>query len=174
MGFPTCTRFAVTRCGRFVSYAGITLERLTYSFPSAVGQSAPSVFTGLSSASGKPPRCHFRSTRTCFATPAGSSWPTMATTRGPCSTTLGTRTSNTRSGTPTWRPTGSKTFGGTEPERRRQRRRRRQGTRAHYPRDRQAAQGALPRACRAPAQAAAAAPVHARPLTPVRPGVRPG
>ena len=60
MGFPTCTRFAVTRCGRFVSYAGITLERLTYSFPSAVGQSAPSVFTGLSSASGKPPRCHFR------------------------------------------------------------------------------------------------------------------
>jgi len=111
---------------------------------------------------------------TCFAMPAGSSWPMMATTRAPCSTTSGTRTSNTRSGTPTWRPTGSKTFGGTEPERRRQRRRRRQGTRAHYPRDRQAAQGVLPRACRAPAQAAAAAPVHARPLTPVRPGVRPG
>jgi integrase len=42
---------------------------------------------GLSSASGRPPRCHSRSTRTCFAMRVGSSWPTMATTRGPCSTT---------------------------------------------------------------------------------------
>src|SRR5262249_15119419 len=36
---------------------------------------------------GRPPRCHSRSTHTCFAMPAGLSWPTMATTPGPCSTT---------------------------------------------------------------------------------------
>ena len=35
MGFPACTRFAVTRYGRFVSYAAITLERPTCSFPNA-------------------------------------------------------------------------------------------------------------------------------------------
>src|SRR5262249_10238666 len=29
---------------------------------------------------------------TCFATPVGSGSPTMATTRGPCSTTSGTKT----------------------------------------------------------------------------------
>src|SRR5262245_60883738 len=46
--------------------------------------------------------------------PAGSSWPTMAMTRAPCSTTSGTRTSSTRSDTPKWRPTGSKTFGGDD------------------------------------------------------------
>src|SRR6516225_4073458 len=74
----------------------------------------PSVSTGLSSASGKPPRCHSRSTRTCFAMPVGSSWLTMATTRGPCSTTSGTRTSSTRSDTPKWRPTDSRIFGGTD------------------------------------------------------------
>src|SRR5262249_51091294 len=34
-----------------------------------------------------------RSTRTCFAMPVGTSSPTMATTRGPCSTTSGTRPS---------------------------------------------------------------------------------
>src|SRR6516162_9437215 len=38
----------------------------------------------------------------------------MTTTRGPCSTTSGTRTSSTPSGTPTWHPTGSRTFGGTD------------------------------------------------------------
>ena len=31
MESPASTQSAVTRCGRFVSYAGITLERLTYS-----------------------------------------------------------------------------------------------------------------------------------------------
>src|SRR6516165_1533500 len=46
--------------------------------------------------------------------PAGSSSPTMATTRGPCSTTSGTRTFSTPSDTPKWRPTDSKTFGGTD------------------------------------------------------------
>src|SRR5262245_28333715 len=81
------------------------------SFPSAAGQSAPLVSTGSSSASARLPRCHYRSTPTCFAMPAGSSSPMMATTRGRCSTTLGTRTSSTRSGTPKWRRTGSKTFG---------------------------------------------------------------
>src|SRR5262249_13706175 len=65
-----------------------------------------------SSASGRPPRCHSRSTHTCFATPAASSWPTTATTRGPCSITSGTRTFSTPSDTPKWRPTGSKIFGG--------------------------------------------------------------
>ena len=35
----------------------------------------------------------------------GSNWPMVATTRGPCSTTSGTRTSSTPSSTPTWRPT---------------------------------------------------------------------
>src|SRR5262249_47561801 len=37
--------------------------------------------------------------------------PTMATTRGRCSTTSATGTSSTRSDTPKWRPTGSRTFG---------------------------------------------------------------
>ena len=36
--------------------------RSTYSFPSAAGQSVPSVSTGSSSASGRPPRCHSPST----------------------------------------------------------------------------------------------------------------
>jgi len=49
--------------------------------------------------------------RTCCAMPVGSSSPTMATTRGPCSTTSGTRTSSTRSDTPKWRQTGSRTLG---------------------------------------------------------------
>src|SRR5262249_15304270 len=40
-----------------------------------------------------------------FAMPASLSWPTMATTRGPCSTTSGTRTSSARSATPSFRPT---------------------------------------------------------------------
>jgi len=52
-----------------------------------------------------------------FAMPAGSSSPTMATTRAPCSTTSGTRTFNIRSGTPKWRPTASRTFGGTNSRR---------------------------------------------------------
>src|SRR5262249_35616354 len=43
--------------------------------------------------------------------PVGSSSPTMATTRGRCSTTSGTRTSSTRSGTPKWRQTASRIFG---------------------------------------------------------------
>jgi len=38
----------------------------------------------------------------------------VVTIRGPCSTTSGTRTFSTRSGTPTWRQTGSRTFGGTD------------------------------------------------------------
>jgi len=37
MGFPACTRFAVTRCERCASYAAITRLTPTYSFPSAVG-----------------------------------------------------------------------------------------------------------------------------------------
>src|SRR5262245_66306853 len=113
-GFPACTRSGVTRCGRFVSCAAITLERLTCSFQSAADQSVPSVSTASSSASGRPLTCHSRSTRTCCAMPAGSSSPTMATTRGPCSITSGTRTSSTPSGTPKWRPTGSRTFGGID------------------------------------------------------------
>ena len=67
-----------------------------------------------SSVSGRPPRCHSQSTHTCFAMPVGSSWPTTATTRGPCSITSGTRTSSTPSGTPKWRPTDSRIFGGTD------------------------------------------------------------
>src|SRR6516165_5269726 len=114
MESPASTQSAVTRCGRCASYAAITLERLTCSFPNAVGQSAPSASIASSSVSGRPPRCHSPSTRTCFATPVGSSSRTMATTRAPCSTTSGTRTSSTRSGTPKWRPTGSRTFGGTD------------------------------------------------------------
>src|SRR5262249_57864511 len=50
----------------------------------------------------------------CIGVAACLSWPTMATTRGPCSTTLATRTSSTRSGTPKWRPTDSRTFGGID------------------------------------------------------------
>src|SRR5215472_6554089 len=113
-GFPVCTQSGVTRCGRCASYAAIIRQTPTYSFPSAAGQSALSVSTGLSSASERPPRCHSRSTPTCCAMPVGSSSPMMATTRGPCSTTLATGTSSTRSGTPKWRPTDSRTFGGTD------------------------------------------------------------
>src|SRR6516165_1011290 len=112
--FPAYIQSAVTRCERCVSCVVITPKTPTYSFPSAAGLSAPSVSTASSSASARPPRCHSRSTHTCFAMPAGLSWPTMATTPGPCSTTSGTRTSSTRSGTPKWRPTGSKAFGGTD------------------------------------------------------------
>src|SRR5262245_42175531 len=84
----------------------------TYSFPSAAGQSVPLASTGSSSASARPPKCHSRFTRICFGTPAGLSSPTMATIPAPCSTTSGTRTSSIRSDTPTWRPTGSRIFGG--------------------------------------------------------------
>jgi len=56
-------------------------------FVSERGQSVPSVSTGSFSASARSPRCHSPSTPTCCAMPAGSSWPTMATTRAPCSTT---------------------------------------------------------------------------------------
>src|SRR5262249_52383228 len=38
MESPASTQSAVTRCGRFVSYAAITRETPTYSFPSAAGQ----------------------------------------------------------------------------------------------------------------------------------------
>src|SRR6516164_2064880 len=114
MESPASTQSAVTRCGLSASYDASTLRTPTYSSPSAADQSAPSVSTGLSSASVRPPRCHFRSTLTCSAMPAGSSSPMMATTRGPCSTTSGTRTFSTPSGTPKWRPTASKTFGGTD------------------------------------------------------------
>src|SRR5262245_45405473 len=77
----------------------------------------PPIIFSKGGRSGRPPRCHSRSTRTCFAMPVGSSSPTMATTREPCNTTSGTRTFSTPSGTPTWRPTDSRIFGGTEPER---------------------------------------------------------
>src|SRR6516165_8459943 len=113
-GFPACTQSAVTRCERCASYAAITRETPTYSFPSAAGQSAPSVSTASSSASAKPPRCHFRSTHTCFATPVGSSSQVTVTTRAPSSTTSGTRTSSTRFGTPKWHLIASRTFGGTD------------------------------------------------------------
>src|SRR5262249_20565580 len=72
------------------------------------------VFVSERSVSARPPRCHSPSTRICFATPVGSSSQMMATTRGPCSTTLATRTSSTPSDTPKWRPTDSRIFGGTD------------------------------------------------------------
>src|SRR5215831_11841675 len=112
--FPAYIRSAVMRCGLSASYDASTLRTPTYSSPSAADQSAPSASTGSSSASARPPRCHSRSTHTCFAMPVGSSWPMMATTRGPCSTTSGTRTSSTRSGTPNWRRIASRTFGGAD------------------------------------------------------------
>src|SRR5215472_2460289 len=43
--------------------------------------------------------------------PVASSWRTTATTRRPYSTTSATGTFSTRSDTPKWRPTGSRTFG---------------------------------------------------------------
>src|SRR5262249_14064741 len=39
MGFPACTRSAVTRCERSASYAAVTPKTPTCSFPSAAGQS---------------------------------------------------------------------------------------------------------------------------------------
>src|SRR6516165_212498 len=113
--FPVCTQSGATRCERCASYAAITRQTPTCSFPSAADQSAPSVSTASSSASARSPRCHSRSIPTCFAMPVGSSSQMMATTRAPSSTTSGTRTFSTRSGTPKWHPTGSRTFGGTEP-----------------------------------------------------------
>ena len=47
MQSPASTQSAVTRCGLFVSYAGITLERLTCLFPNAVGRSSPIGFHRL-------------------------------------------------------------------------------------------------------------------------------
>src|SRR5262249_19729576 len=41
-GFPACTQSAVTRCERCASYAAITRQTPTCSFPSAAGPSAPS------------------------------------------------------------------------------------------------------------------------------------
>src|SRR5262249_44823120 len=114
MEYPACTQSGVTGSEGCASYGAIARQTPTYSFPSVAAQSAPSVSTGLSIASVKPPRCHSRSTPTCCAMPVGSSSPMMATTRGPCSTTSATRTSSTRSGTPKWRPTGSRTFGGID------------------------------------------------------------
>src|SRR5215472_3179660 len=102
---------AVTRCGRFASSGAITLERLMYSFPSAAGHSVLLASTGSSSASARLPRCLSRSTHTCCAMPVVLSSPTMATTHGLCSTTSATGTSSTRSDTPKWPPTGSRTFG---------------------------------------------------------------
>jgi Phage integrase family len=96
------------------SYGANTPRMPTSSFPSAVGQSAPSVSTGSSSASARLRICHSRSTHTCFAMPAGSSSPTMATIPVPCNTISATRTFSTPSGTPTWHPTASKTFGGDD------------------------------------------------------------
>src|SRR5262245_35597417 len=116
-------RSAVTRCERCASYAATIPKTPTSSFPSAAGQSVLLASTASSSASARLPRCHSRSTRTCFAMPVGSSSPTMATTRGRCSTTSGTRTSSTRSGTPKWRLTASKTFGVDRCRRRQVRRR---------------------------------------------------
>ena len=51
------------------------------------GPISPIGFHRLIQRLGKPLTCHSRSTRTCFAMRVGSSWPMMATTRGPCSTT---------------------------------------------------------------------------------------
>ena len=50
------------------------------------GPISPIGFHRLSSASGRPPSSHSPFTRTCYAMPAGSNWPMMATTRAPCST----------------------------------------------------------------------------------------
>src|SRR6516165_5143155 len=44
---PVCTQSAVTRCERYASYDAITLERLTYSFPSAAGPISPIGFHRL-------------------------------------------------------------------------------------------------------------------------------
>src|SRR5262249_50300614 len=110
-GLPAYIRSAVTRCERSASCAVITLERLMCSFPSAAGQSVLLASTASSSASARLPRCRSRSTRPYRAMPVGSSSATMATTRGRCSTTSGTRTFSTLSGTPRWHPTGSRIFG---------------------------------------------------------------
>src|SRR5262249_7639554 len=121
--FPVYIRSAVTRCERCASYAATIPKTPTSSFPSAAGQSVLLVSTGSSSASARPPRCLSRSTPTCFAMPVGSSSPTMATTRAPCSTISGTRTSSTRCATPKWRPIASGTFGVDRCRRRQARRR---------------------------------------------------
>src|SRR5262245_2099091 len=104
-------RSAGTRCERCASYAATIPKTPTSSFPSAAGQSVLLASTASSSASARLPKCHSQSPRTCCAMPVGSSSPTMATTRGPSSTTSGTRTFSTLSGTPRWHPTGSRIFG---------------------------------------------------------------
>ena len=50
------------------------------------GPISPIGFHRLIQRLGEAARCLSRSTRTCFAMPAGSNWPMMVTTRGPCST----------------------------------------------------------------------------------------
>jgi hypothetical protein len=61
------------------------------------------------------PASSSRLTRTCYATPVGSPWPTRATTHAPCRHISVTGISNTRCATPSWRPIGSRTFGAELP-----------------------------------------------------------
>jgi hypothetical protein len=56
-------------------------------------------------------RVRQRPTRTCCGTAAAMRWPTPATTRGRCRRGSATKKSSTRCVTPSWSPTGSRTFG---------------------------------------------------------------
>ena len=61
----------------------------------------------------RPQSYRFRSTRTCYATPAAISSPMKGTTRDPCSTTSGTRILHTPFATRNLRRTDLNPFGGT-------------------------------------------------------------
>ena len=78
------------------------------------GPISPIGFHHLMARLGKLPRCHLPCIHTCFAMLVGSSWPMMATTRAPYSTTSATRTSSTPSDIPKCHLIGSGTSGETD------------------------------------------------------------
>ena len=112
-GSPACTQSGVMRCERCASYAAITRQTPTYSFPSAAGIS-PIGFHRLVQRLGEAAKMPFPIRPHMLRHACGFKLANDGHDTRPCSTTSGTRTFSTRSGIPTWRPTGSRTFGGTD------------------------------------------------------------
>jgi hypothetical protein len=81
----------------------------------AAARCRPRASARCSSASAGAPVCPSPSSRTCCGTPAATPWPMRGTTRGRCKHGSATRTSNTRSGTPSWRRIGSRISGDRAP-----------------------------------------------------------
>jgi len=85
-------------------------HRHTCSPVSAADRCRPRASARYSSASASAPACPSRSSRTCYGTPVATPWPMPGRHAGAASMARPQETS-TRSGTPSWRRTGSKTSG---------------------------------------------------------------